>query len=557
MKNALNLILILSLIPLTVPVHAQDAKKKGLEAITKQAVQGQLEFLASDWTEGRATGTQGAYMAADYIASLFKVYGLQPGGDMVTERPTRAERMAGKRPSSHRTYFQNFDLVETRQGNDHEMSLTETSAGGSRTLNFAYRTDFSVQASGVSSEIEVPIVFVGYGLTDEENGYDDFKGVDVKDKIILRLSGYPGHNDRDSKAYKTLSSPWGMGRWTLMRAKNDRASELGVAAVIEVNPGSAVTETWASNLPFRVNSGNYEGVKPRASYYETSMSLPGKELGSNIIRLSVSERVISELVKGTGVDMDAFQENVKESMKADSRVLAGKKLRLKTHVDSKLIRVRNVVGVLPGKDTSGIIIIGAHYDHLGIHDGWIWNGADDNASGTVGVMTIAKACLATGEKPEKTIVFCAWTGEEKGLLGSRYFADHPYNDAKMLLNLNYDMISRDNANDSLKNMATMNYTKAYSVLKELTEKNIEEYELDLDVGFRASARPRGGSDHSSFSSQDVPIMYFMAGFPPEYHQPDDHIKLVNWNKLVNIIKIGYLNIWDLANSDWTPDTTEE
>jgi hypothetical protein len=556
MKKAIHLSLVFVLLQLVFPVHAQESKQKGLEAITKQAVQGQLEFLASDWTEGRATGTEGSYMAADYIASLFKIYGLQPAGDMVTERPSRAERMAGKRPRSYLTYFQSFDLIETRPGVDHEMSLTEISDGGSRTLNFAYRTDFSVQAPSVATEIEMPVVFVGYGLTDEENGYDDFKGVDVKNKIILRLSGYPGHDDKESKAYKTLSSEWGLGRWTLMRAKNNRASELGVAAVIEVSPGSDITGAWAANLPFRVNSGDYEGVKPRASFYETRMSLPGNELGSNTMRLTVSDRVINELVKGTGVDLEVFQNEVKNSMKPDSRVLPGKKLRVKTTVDSKLIRARNVVGVLPGKDTSEIIVIGAHYDHLGIHDGWIWNGADDNASGTVGVMSIAKACMATGEKPEKTIVFCAWTGEEKGLLGSRYFADHPYNDAKMILNLNYDMISRDNSNDSLKNKASMNYTKAYSVLKELTEKNIEEYELDLDVSFRAAERPRGGSDHSSFSAKDVPIMYFMAGFPPEYHQHDDHIKLVNWNKMVNIIKIGYLDIWDLANIEWGADEPE-
>lgn len=556
MKKAAKLILSLSLIISFYLANAQDAKQNGLDAITQQAVKGQLEFLASDWTQGRATGTEGAYMAADYIASLFKVYGLQPAGDMQFERPTRAERMAGKRPASYRTYYQNFNLIETRAGTDHELSLTETTGGGTKTMNFSYQVDFSVQASGVSTEIELPIVFVGYGLTDEENGYDDFKDVNVKDRIILRLSGFPGHRDENSKAYETLSSDWGSGRWTLMRAKNNRASELGAAAVIEVDPTSDVGASWAANLPFRVNSGNYEGVTPRASYYETRMSLPGNELGSNTVRITVSKRVMNELVKGTGVDLEAFEKKVSKSVKPESKVLAGKKLKVKTTVDSKLIRARNVVGVLPGKDTSEIIVIGAHYDHLGIHDGWIWNGADDNGSGTVGVMSIAKACMATGEKPEKTIVFCAWTGEEKGLLGSRYFADHPYDDAKMILNLNYDMISRDNDNDSLGNMCSMNYTKAYSVLEELTNANIEEYDLDLDVAFRPAAKPRGGSDHSSFSAKDVPIMYFMAGFPPEYHQPDDHLKLINWEKMTNIIRVGYLNIWDLANTEWGADEEE-
>ena len=456
MKKATPLFLIISLVCFFTSAHSQDAKQKGLDAITMQAVQGQLEFLASDWTEGRATGTEGAYMAADYIASLFKVYGLQPAGDMEWLRPTREERRAGQRPSSYRTFYQNFNLVETRPGDNHELSLTESTQGGSRTFNFSYRVDFHVQASGISMEMEVPVVFVGYGLTDKENDYDDFKDVDVKDKIILRLSGYPGQQNKESKAYKSFFSEWGRGGYALMRAKNERASELGVAAVIEVYPGDDITEAWASNLPFRVNSGNYEGVKPRASYYETRMSLPGSELGGRVTQIGISERVTNELLKGTGVDLEAFVEKVGESMKPDSKILPGKKLRVKTTVDSKLIRARNVVGVLPGKDTTEIIVIGAHYDHLGIHDGWIWNGADDNASGTVGVMSIAKACMAAGEKPEKTIVFCAWTGEEKGLLGSRYFSDHPYNNAKMILNLNYDMISRDNTNDSLKNKCTMN-----------------------------------------------------------------------------------------------------
>jgi hypothetical protein len=556
MKKATRILLILSIASFIIPVHAQDAKQKGLDAITHDAVKGQLEFLSSDWTEGRAVGQPGAYMAADYIASLFKVYGLQPAGDMEFEMPTRAERMAGKRPSSYRTFYQGFNLVETRASDKQELALTETTAAGTRTMNFTYKTDFTLQASGVSTELDLPIVFVGYGLTDKDNTYDDYKDVDVKGKIILRLWGYPGHRDDTSKGYETFSSDWGRGSYSLNRAKNDRASELGVAAVIDVDLGADFTEAWASNLPFRVNSGNYEGEKARASYYETRVSLPGNELSSSTVRIMVSERLMNELVKGTGVDLDAFQEKVKSSLKPDSKALAGKKLKVKTTVDSKLIRARNVVGVLPGKDSSEIIVIGGHYDHLGIHDGWIWNGADDNASGTVGVMSLAKACMATGEKPEKTIVFCAWTGEEKGLLGSRYFADHPYNDAKMILNLNYDMISRDNTNDSLGNKCSMNYTKAYPVLEDLTTKNIEDYELDLDVAFRPAERPRGGSDHSSFSAKDIPIIYFEAGFPPEYHQPDDHIKLVNWDKMVNIIKIGYLNIWDLANTAWGASESE-
>ena len=530
--------------------YAQDAKDVGLKAITKQAVQGQLEFLASDWTEGRHTGRPGAYMAADYIASLFKVYGLEPGGDMEWNSPSRAVRIEGKRPTSYRSYYQNFDLIEYKAGEDHEFSLVNYSASGTKTTNFAYHTDFSVRTSDVAVDIEMPVIFAGYGFSDKETGYNDFKGVEVKGKIILILSGYPGQNDTTSKAYKAFKPADRQSNRMRRRERNERFSKLGVAAIIEVDPGRDVTRYWADNLPFRYNSRDYEGDVPRASFYEYRMKLPGQKIVEDPTSVTISDRVLNELLQNTGIDLEAFAEDVKSTLKPASKEINGKKVRIKTAVESRVIRVRNVVGVLTGKDTSKIIVIGGHYDHLGKQDGWIWNGADDNASGTVGVMTLAKACMATGQQPEKTIVFAAWTGEEKGLLGSKYFADHPYDDAEMILNLNYDMISRDNIDDSLGVECSMVYTKKYSILKEMTDKHNDEYGLGLEVRYRPADRPRGGSDHTSFAQKDVPVFYFEAGDPPEYHQPDDHISLVNWDKMVNIIKVGFLNIWELANSEW-------
>jgi hypothetical protein len=550
MKKTVHYLLILSLVHFLNPLVAQDPKQKGFDAITEQAVMGQLEFLSSDWTQGRSTGTEGAYMSADYIASLFKVYGLQPAGDVETGSLSREDRMDGKRPAEKETYFQNFSLLEYKDGEGHELALVELLPSGERTTVFALETDFSLRASDVSESLEAPLVFVGYGLRDMENGYDDFKGVDVKGKVILRLSGYPGQDDPGSRGYKAFHSKYsGSGRG-LRRDKSQVAEELGAAAVIEVQPGSDVTRNWAANLPFRYNSADYEGVEARESYYETRMKLPGDKIARSPVQISVSDRVTGALLDGTAVDLVAFQKEVGNSMKPASLELTGKRLKIKTTVESKIIRARNVVGVLPGKDTSAIIVIGGHYDHLGIHDGWIWNGADDNASGTVGVMTIAKACMATGEKPEKTIVFCAWTGEEKGLLGSEYFADHPYNGSKVILNLNFDMISRDNRDDTLGVKCTMNYTKAYPVLEELTTQNMKDFGLNLDITFRPAERPGGGSDHASFSKKDIPVIYFEAGFPPEYHQPGDHIELVNPVKMTNIIRAGYLTIWDLANRKW-------
>lgn len=528
-------------------VHAQQPKEKGLEAITKEAVKGQLEFLASDWMEGRQTGERGAYMAADYIASMFKVYGLQPGGDFETTGITRAEYMAGKRPVRYRSYYQKFPLIEYKAGEIQELALLRSTKSEKMALHFEYETDFFVNTSDVGIEVEAPVVFAGYGFTDKEAGYDDFKGVDVEGKILLCLGGYPGMDDTTSAGYRKFGE---MSRWQLYRAKREHISETGAVAMIEYYPGRDMTLSWADNVPFRYNSDDYEGDKPRASAYGTSMKHPGEDVSSGVTRISVSERVVNEILKGTEIDLEAFANRVKNTLKPESQELKTARLKLKTTVDSRIIQARNVVGVLPGKDTSEIIVIGGHYDHIGKHDGWIWNGADDNASGTVGVMTIAKAMMAAGEQPEKTIVFAAWTGEEKGLLGSEYFADHPWDDAEMILNLNYDMISRDDMDDTLGVKCGMTYTKKYGVLEELSENHNQEYGLGLEVEYSAQERPRGGSDHTPFAAKDVPVFYYMAGFPPEYHSTNDHVEKVNWDKMVKIIQLGYLNIWELSNSDW-------
>ena len=236
-------------------------------------------------------------------------------------------------------------------------------------------------------------------------------------------------------------------------------------------------------------------------------------------------------------------------MKPASKALAGKSVYFKTTVESELVKVRNVVGMIQGKDSSaGAIVVGGHYDHLGIHNGYIYNGADDNASGTVGMMNIAKACMATGEQPEKTIVFAAWTGEEKGLLGSTYFVDNlkdPYKDVKVYLN--YDMISRDDEDDSLKNKCEMTYTAGESYLEEMTTKFTEEHNINLDIHMNPTTNKDGGSDHSPFAYKDIPFFYFMAGFPDEYHSPKDEVDKVNYVKMREIIKLGFLDVWELAN----------
>lgn len=531
-------------------VFAQTEVEKGLEAITMEAVKGQLEFLASDWTEGRAVGTKGAYLAADYIASMFKVYGIEPAGDEVSTRPSRSERMAGVRPQTYNSYFQHFSLIKYTPGEEQTFSVVSSSPGSESAVNFGYRTDFSVQTGSVGQTVQAPLVFVGYGFTDEEEGYDDLKKVDLKGKIAVLLAGYPGHKDSASTGFEKFAPEGRYAAYYMERDKMENLEKSGAVGIIQIITDYDPTLSWSENSIYDELGGSNEAGKIANPFYSYRMTLPGDSLSSDIPGFIITQRVANEIIKGTGVNYEKFEKNVASTLKPESQILTGKSVAFKTTVNSEVVRARNVVGMIEGENKDEFIVVGGHYDHLGIGNGQIYNGADDNASGTVGVMTVAKAFKETGKKPEKSVIFAAWTGEEKGLWGSRYFVkDAMKNKKNVVLNLNYDMIARDTESDKDKNQAGMTYTKANYVIEETTKKHVENHSINLDISYRASDRPGGGSDHAPFAQEGIPIFYFMAAMHPDYHQPSDELSKINWEKMLDIIRIGFLNTWEFANSD--------
>ncbi len=547
MKNKIALFILLLA---GISVFAQTEEKKGLDAITEETVKGQLEFLASDWTEGRAVGTRGAYMAADYIASMLKTYGVQPFGDEIRTRPSRRDMMAGIRPTVSKSYYQNFSLIQYEPGKEQSLSVVTSGVGSENAVNFGYQTDFYVRTGTVGQTAQAPLVFVGYGFQNEDEGYDDLKKVNLKGKIAIVMLGFPGCKDSSSVAFEKFAPDGRRAMYRLERDKAESIEKAGAIAIIQVDPEDDPTLSWAQNQIYPVKGAYYEADQPLNSYYNFSMAMPGDTLTSNIPTFTVTPRVANEIIRGTGINFGEFEKNIAEKMQPLSQDLTGKSIAFKTTVKSEIVRARNVLGIIEGEKKDEFIVVGGHYDHLGKWDGYIWNGADDNASGTVGVMTVAKAFMATGKKPEKSIIFAAWTGEEKGLYGSKYFVQQAKkNNMNVVLNLNYDMIARDTENDTNKNMASMTYTKANAGLEELTKMNIENYNINLDVSYRSSDRPGGGSDHAPFAEADIPIFYFMAAMHPDYHQPSDELDKVNWEKMTNIIRIGFLNTWELANSD--------
>lgn len=511
-----------------------DAVKRGLGSITENVLKAQVSFLASDWMEGRETGEKGEYMSADYIASMLQLFGATPGGDFVSG-PAGA---GGRGVNRERTYFQNFQLVKNLPGDVQSLSLTSAEGAALRTTHFTWNVDFTLRNVASGFEIDAPVVFVGYGIKSDKYKLNDFAKKDVKGKIILRVAGIPA----------SLRTQAGAEANAIAAERDNIARELGAIAILEVSPGAIVLPTGIEPKDF-LNMSPSEG-RPRSGRPSASLSIPQPGLAAQLPKLTVSLRLANEIVKGSAFTIGDFVAAEASKPLSQYPEVAGKRIKLVSTVNTSLLNVRNVIGVIEGVKKDEVIVVGAHYDHTGMGNGYIWNGADDNASGTVGVLTLAKAVMATGVKPEKTIVFALWTAEEKGLLGSRYWVDYPtlpLENVKM--HINFDMISRYIA-DETPNAVTMTYTSSHPLFRQITEKNLTKYGIVLEPEYVASDNPPGGSDHRSFVAKNIPIMRFKPGHREEYHTIADETSTLDWDIMEKVIKITFANLWDLSNTEW-------
>ena len=285
-----------------------------------------------------------------------------------------------------------------------------------------------------------------------------------------------------------------------------------------------------------------------------SDELQGREAGFHGSRVT-SEYIVS-LLQWMGVSpladsyfqlFDAYRKE--RQKKGRLEVHPDSIAKLKQEVHQKLT-MRNVLGMIPGKNTKEYVIVGAHFDHLGIDpvlDGdQIYNGADDNASGVSAVLQIARAFLASGQQPERNVIFAFWDGEEKGLLGSKYFVQTCPFLSQIKGYLNFDMIGRNNKPQQPKQVVYF-YTAVHPVFGDWLKEDIRKYGLQLEPDYRAWENPIGGSDNGSFAKVGIPIIWYHTDGHPDYHQPSDHADRLNWDKVVEITKASFLNMWKMAN----------
>jgi len=541
MKHRIAILILTGLFFSNGVVAQQTPQEKGLEAITMDAIKAQLSFLASDWTEGRETGTRGMYLASDYIASMFRFSGVSGAGDM--GRPSGRRMMVrGGMPQPEKTYFQNFTLLETLPGGESYLSVSK----GDREFIFQEDVDFTLRATS-SEGISGELVFVGYGIQSDEFGINELSGADLEGKIAIRLYGLPGTSDENSPMYKKLMEDR-RAAYTLIRNKDNVLEEMGALAVIDINLDAdigRITGEFIDDMQMSPNesSRNSDFIRLR---------LDDPEAEPGMITIAGGFKIAGAALSGSGIDIKQYAADAAQGLKKFKPVeIRDARVNIKTEVKKRRVKVRNVVAMIEGKRKDEFVVIGAHMDHMGMSGGRIWNGADDNASGTVGVMTIASAFAATGVKPERTVIFCGWTGEEKGLLGSEYFTRNPVvsNMDNCKFYINFDMIARDSEGDEEGRDVGLTYNSNYPEILRMCQRNVEDYGLKMNYNYRAQENPRGGSDYTAFTENEVPIIAFMAAMHPDYHTPNDHVEFVNWEKMLDIIKLGFLNLWEVANPE--------
>ena len=224
------------------------------------------------------------------------------------------------------------------------------------------------------------------------------------------------------------------------------------------------------------------------------------------------------------------------------------KLKQRPH---RVAKMRNILAKIEGKNPEEIVVVGAHYDHLG-YDAMlvgdkIFNGADDNASGVQAVLQILRAFILNGEKPERTVIFALWDGEERGLLGSTYFVNNFADIKKVKAYMNFDMIGRNNMNHRPHHFNLM-YMPEDSIYKQWLLSDIQKHSLRLDPDFKTSEDFSGGSDQVPFFKAGASIAWYQTGGQPDFHMPTDECDRINWDKMVEITKAAFLCLWKMANN---------
>ena len=511
MNRRLIFFLVFPLFACVSQVYAQDPRfSAAMESICQSDLMKHLEYLSSDAMEGRKTGETGIHLAGEYLVQQFKNLGL--------ESPDRCNR----------PYVQEYRLQTT---NDQKVQLSFYSD------TLLQGTDFIARGTSAPVLGEFPVLFAGYGI-DAEN-YSSYKGIDPTGHVVVYLTGEPV--DRNGKYLVSGNYLPTYGNTGFI--KDSIALSRGAIATIRIDPDSA-----RSTRLIRMLSRFSQGMQMQMIEDEASRK---KGYGTILIHAETAAKLI-------GLSYDQL-------ITIEARLHRGQHPRVKPvspvslHIGEgeRTVVAENIAGFIRGKDhPDELVVVTAHFDHLGMKGDDIYNGADDNASGTVAILEVAEAfaqAVSAGHRPSRSILFLPVSGEEMGLLGSRYYARDPLFPIRQTrYNINMDMIGRTDKkhensapyvyvyiSDSSGSLMHQKAQAAYGVM---------ETDLAPEFVFKSSYGVRtGGSDHMSFEGVGVPVFYFFNGTHPDYHRPSDTYEKINGHNLEQTTRLVFSVLWNLAN----------
>ncbi len=489
------------------------------ETITPTDLRAHLEFIASDALEGRDTPSRGLEIAGLYIVSHLQRWGVKPGGE-------------------NGTYFQplNFRIDAINTGE------TRIQVG---TRSFEYGVDFV--ARPVALNASAPLVYVGNGWSNPDKGIDPYAGLDVQGKVLVVQAGYP------REVVENFGNESELG-W---RSPEQNAQEKGALALLRIDPSDMeridrIERAWS--------------VRRTVETLQPAPTIPV---------IVGSARLLDALFAGERVSAAELIQRASGGEPAPSFALSSdKRIAVNISVRTQQETAHTVIGIIEGSDPAlkrEYVSLGAHLDHVGVASrgegtNRIYNGADDNGSGSVALLEIAEA-FATGARPKRSILLLWYAGEEKGLLGSRLFVERPTVPLEnIIVNINLDMVGRSKAagDTNPRNRDLSGPNEVYVIgpnvaspdIGEVMNRVNEQYlRMELNPVYDSLQHPEQlffRSDHYSFVSKGIPGIFFFSGLHADYHQVTDTVEKIDFEKMARVARTVFGLAWELADAPERP-----
>jgi hypothetical protein len=513
----------------------------GNDSICQQDLKADLFFLAGDGFRGRLTASPENDLASEFIASRF-------------------ERLGLKRMGTDGSYFQRFHLSTATLGQSNSLVVTRDGV----TLRFPSGQGFAPVRFSPSGEATGRLVFLGFGIVAPEYGHDDYAGVDVRGKLVLALEHEPGEKDPQSSFDGVVMSE---AATPLRKALT--AQERGAVGILFV--------------PDRHNHPepeNFEGLA-HSTWPEKPPRIQSYMLQDWVERIHIPAGTISTALARTLLRVAG--RSLEDLGRASERPHGGSAIEvertvvtLSTDVRHHVVPDRNVVAAIEGCDPKlkdEWVMISCHHDHNGTDGSQIFNGADDNASGTVGLIEIAEAyglAAREGSRPGRSILFAAFNSEERGLLGSWAFVERPLVPLdRIVAVLNMDMVGRDeevpaaggrrflglpvqSAESNRNTVNLLGHSRSHALTETIERANTA---FGLTLKKELDNNPSNllrRSDQWPFLQRGVPAMFFHTGLHPDYHTPNDRPERINYAKMERIVRLVHQASWDLAQGTGRP-----